>query len=92
MASAHGVTLEQLAERLEGVREDVAELRQQRRDDHHRLRSVEASVSTMLAAQKEARESESAQYRKLGSRIALAGVLLSAALVILTVVTIVAHQ
>lgn len=86
------VTLGVLAERLEGVREDVAELREQRRDDHHRLRSVEAAVKTMIDAQTAARQAESRQYRRLASAVQVGGLAMAIAMVVLTVVTIVAHS
>lgn len=92
MEESGGVTIGVLAERLEGVRQDVAELRQQRREDHHRLRGVEAAVSQMLDAQKMARDSEQRQYRRLGNRIALCGVLVTFGLLILTAVTVAVHN
>lgn len=89
---AEGVTIGVLAERLEGVRQDVAELRQQRREDHHRLRSVEAAVTQMIDAQRAARESESRQYRRMASAVQVGGLTMAVMMVILTIVTIVAHS
>ena len=87
-----GVTLEVLAERLEGVRGDVAELRQAQREDHHRLRSVESAVKAMIDAQKAARESESRQYRHMATAIQVGGLGMAVAMVVLTVVTLLAHS
>jgi len=86
-----GVTIEVLAERLKGVQEDVADLRQQRRDDHHRLRSVEAAVTAMVDAQKAARESERRQYQRLGTKIAVGGLSISLGLLVLAAVTLAIH-
>lgn len=80
-----------LVERLEGVREDVAELRQYRKEDHHRLRTLEASVKTMVDAQRAARESESRQYRRMASAIQVGGLAMAVAMVVLTIVTILSH-
>lgn len=91
VADEERVTLGVLAERLEGVREDVAELRQQRREDHHRLRNVETAVGQMIDAQKAARESESRQYRRMANAIQFGGLLMAAAMVVLAIVTALAH-
>lgn len=92
MAPLQGVTLEVLAERLEGVRQDVAELRTQRREDHHRLRNVEAAVTQMIDAQKDARAGELRQYRRLGLRVQYGGFAMALAMVVLTLVTIFIHH
>lgn len=92
MEREQGVTLGILAERLEGVREDVAELRQQRREDHHRLRNVESAVSQMIDAQRSAREAESRQYRRMASAIQMGGLAMAVAMVALTIVTVLAHS
>lgn len=91
MEPFEGVTLAVLVERLKGVSDDVAELRQQHREDHHRLRTVEGSVTRMIDAQRIARESEAEQYRKVAQAIAFGGFVMAAALVALAVVTIVIH-
>lgn len=92
MANGEGVTIGVLVERLEGVRQDVAELRREQREDHHRLRSVEAAVTQMIDAQRSARESEVRQYRRLGSAIQVGGLTMAIAMVVLTIVTIIAHN
>lgn len=91
MSADEGVTIGVLAERLKGVQEDVAELRQYRKEDHHRLRSVESAVTQMIDAQKTARQSEAHQYRRMAQSIQLGGLLISLAMVALAVVTIVLH-
>jgi len=64
-----GVTIGVLVERLEGVRQDVAELREAQREDHHRLRSVESAVKQMIDAQQVNRRGEERQYRRLEVRV-----------------------
>lgn len=92
MSSGEGVTIGVLVERLEGVRQDVAELRQQRKEDHHRLRSVEAAVSQMIDAQRSARQSEARQYRRVATAIQVGGLAMAVAMVLLTIVTILVHS
>lgn len=91
MAEPEFVTVGVLAERLEGVRDDVAELRQLQRDDHHRLRTVEAAVKGMIDAQKAARDSEARQYRRVANAIQVGGLAMAAAMVALTIVTLLLH-
>lgn len=70
---------------------DLQELRKDARDDHHRLREVEAAVLQMTTLQKEARREESSQYRRLELRvqwlslaIAFAGFVLAVAIGVAT--------
>lgn len=69
MPGPEGVTIGVLVERLEGVRKDVAELRREQREDHHRLRGVESSVKQMIDAQRDNRRGEERQYRRLELRV-----------------------
>lgn len=69
MREPEGVTIGVLVERLEGVRQDVAELREAQREDHHRLRSVESAVKQMIDAQQVNRRGEERQYRRLEVRV-----------------------
>lgn len=91
MPHQEGVTIGVLAERLEGVRKDVAELRREQREDHHRLRSVESAVTKMIDAQQAARASEVRQYRRLATAVQLGGLAIALAMMLLSIVTIVAH-
>jgi len=91
VAEATGVTIGVLVERIKAVQDDVAELRQQRKEDHHRLRNVEAAVMQFTDAQKLARESEQRQYRRLGTKIALGGLAIAVGMLILSIVTILAR-
>lgn len=54
-----------LEEKVQGVIDDVRELNGIRKEDHHRLRGVEASVSALLDVQREARKQEQHQYQRL---------------------------
>lgn len=73
---------------LSDLRADIAEIREAMRSDHHRLRSVESSVSLMIDAQKRARRAEALQYRRVELRlqwlalsVGVGGLLMSVALV-----------
>lgn len=91
MQAGEGVDVDVLVERIAGVRREVEELRAAARDDHHRLRVLEGSVKRMLDAQKAARQAESNQYRRLAAAIQMGGLLMAAAMVALTVVTVLSH-
>jgi len=45
----------------------------------------------MIDAQREARQAEQRQYRRMGNKIALGGVAVAAAMVVLSIVTILIH-
>lgn len=91
MPDARGVSIGVLVERIKAVQQDVAELRQSQREDHHRLRGVESSVRQMIDAQRAARESEASQYRRMATSIQVGGLAMAVAMVVLTVVTLLAH-
>ena len=59
-------TVEEAVRDLRGA---VADIRQAAREDHHRLRDVEAAVALILEAHKDARRAEETQYRRLEMRI-----------------------
>ena len=77
-----------LVQRVSDLADDVAELREIRKEDHHRLRSVEGAVKGMVDAQRSAREGEARQYQKLGARIAIVGLLLTACIVAISCVSL----
>lgn len=54
---------------IRDLREDLADIRQAAREDHHRLRDVEATVALLIDTHKQARRAEEAQYRRLELRI-----------------------
>jgi hypothetical protein len=81
-------TIEQI---LRDYGNDLQELRKDARDDHHRLRTVEAAVLQMTTMQTAAREAEAAQYKRLELRvqwlslaIAFAGFVLAVAIGVAT--------
>ena len=59
-------TIEQV---LKDVRDDVHDLREEQKGDHHRLRAVEASTALLVSAQKETRERRDYQIRRLAVRV-----------------------
>ena len=72
---------------MEGVRDDVHELRQARRDDAVRISAVERAVQRMGDFQQAARRAEERQYRRVANAVALGGLAMAAAMVILALVT-----
>lgn len=81
-----------LAERIEGVRRDVAELAHEQQQHRTRLHNVEGFVAASLEVQRQHRRQEDRQYRRLGNAIALAGLAVAAAMLVLSVVTILLHN
>lgn len=59
-------TIEQV---LRDVRDDVHDLRDVRKEDHHRLREVEAATSKLVQAHKETQDRRDYQLRRLGVKI-----------------------
>jgi hypothetical protein len=59
-------TIEQV---LRDVRDDVHELREQRKEDHHRLRAVEAGQLLLIEEQKRTREHRDYQLRRLAIKL-----------------------
>jgi hypothetical protein len=73
-------------QRVTDLADDVTELRDTRKEDHHRLRSVEATVNLLLDAQQDARRAEARQYQRLELRIGVLTVVLAAAAVVVPIV------
>lgn len=78
---------------ISDLRSDIKEIREAMRADHHRLRDVEAAVSLMLDAQKQARRAEATQYRRVELRlqwlalaVGIGGLMMSTALVVAALV------
>lgn len=89
--ASEAITLGVLAERLEGVRVDVQELRAHQREGDRRTRAVERAVQTMVDAQATARELEARQYRRIANAIQLGALLMAAAMVALSIITLNYH-
>jgi hypothetical protein len=76
---------------LHEVRHDVAEIRQEQERSRDRLHRLEGVSASFLSWQKDAREKEDAQYRRLGNIIGLGGLLMSCGLVALAIITLITH-
>lgn len=74
------------------MQQDLVELRDQRREDHHRLRSAEGAVALMVEAQKEARRGEAVQYRRLEIKLQWLALAVTFAGVLVTAVTVFVHH
>jgi len=59
-------TIEQV---LRDIREDVHELHEEQRRDHHRLRAVEGSVALLVDEQAKARDRRDYEMRRLGIKV-----------------------
>lgn len=77
---------------IRDIREDIADVRTAARDDHHRLRDVEAAVALMLEAHKEARRAEDKQYRRLELRIQVLTAIVGLAAVVSPLSVLLAHH
>jgi len=86
-----GVSIEVVAERVRGLRTDLDELRQAHREDHHRLRTLEASVQKLVDVAAAQREEARDNAAKIANAIQLGGLIMAVALVALSVVTVVLH-
>ena len=78
-------------QRVTDLAEDVAEMRAIRKDDHHRLRSVEAAVQGMIDAQKAARDAESRQYQRMARSIQFGGIAMAVGMFTLSLITLIVH-
>lgn len=71
-----------LEERVQGVREDLADLTAEMGRTRTRLHNLEGITARFVANQEENRRQEEAQYRRLGGRVQVVGLLLTAAAVL----------
>jgi hypothetical protein len=67
---------------LQEIRGDVHDLKIESERTRNRLHNLEGITSAFVNAQKENRRQEDTQYRRLGTRIGIAGVLLTVAVVL----------
>ena len=91
MEERRGVSIGVLAERVRGLRADLEEVRQAHREDHHRLRTLEASVQKLVDVAAAQREEARDNAAHIANAIQLGGLIMAIALVALSVVTIVIH-
>ena len=69
MHDREGVSVEVLAERIEGVRRDVNELAEETKRNRTRLHNLEGFAAAYLDQQRENRRGEERQYRRLEMRL-----------------------
>lgn len=86
-----GERIATLEEAVRGLREDVQAVSAQIDRSRTRLHNLEGFAQAYLDIQKTNRRQEDNQYRRMGNRIALAGVVMAAAMVVLTIVTVLSH-
>jgi hypothetical protein len=86
-----GERIATLEEAVRGLREDVQEVSAQMDRSRTRLHNLEGFAQAYLDMQKTNRRQEDNQYRRMGNRIALGGLAMALAMVVLTIVTIVLH-
>jgi hypothetical protein len=86
-----GERIATLEEAVRGLREDVQTLSAQIDRSRTRLHNLEGFAQAYLDTQKVNRRQEDNQYRRMGNRIALGGLVMAAAMVMLTVVTLLSH-
>lgn len=70
---------------------DIVSLSAQIERSRTRLHNLEGFAQGVLDIQRENRRQEERQYRRIGNAIALGGLAMAAALVVLTAVTIIIH-
>jgi uncharacterized coiled-coil DUF342 family protein len=80
--------LARLEEQIRGVREDITELVQEANKARTRLHQLEGLTASFVDIQKENRRRESEQYQRLGVRIQIAGLLLTAAAILSPILVI----
>lgn len=80
-----------LEAKLDNVKADIQELEAEMNRTRGRLHNLEGLAQATIDVQKAHRRSEQKQYQRMGTMIALAGVFMSAAMVALTIVTLIYH-
>ena len=79
-------------EAIRGLREDVHELRDDHKDDHHRLRTLEAAVKKLVDASNDARRSEQNSMRRVEIRIQWLTASVALATVVVSILLAVIHH
>ena len=80
-----------LVQRVSDLADDLHELREIRKEDHHRLRNVESAVKGMVDAQKLARDAEDRQYRRVANALQWGGFAVGLGLFALALITLLVH-
>jgi hypothetical protein len=77
-----GVSIEVLAERLEGLRADVAELAAEQQRNRTRLHNLEGFAAAAIDTQRQNRRSEDRQYKRLETRLQVLTIVIAIAAVV----------
>lgn len=86
MGEARGVSNAVLAERIKGVREDVAEIMLELGRARTRLHNLEGIAQAFVDAQNQARQREERQYRRLELRLQGLAVVLGLATIVVPII------
>jgi hypothetical protein len=86
-----GERIATLEEAVRGLREDVQSMSTQLDRSRTRLHNLEGFAQAYLDTQKVNRRQEDRQYRRMATAIQFGGLIMAAAMVLLTVVTLMIH-
>lgn len=87
MPDSEGAHIARLEERVQGVREDVAELVAEVQRHRKRLHDLEGIAQAYMDTQKVHRQREAQQYRRLGIQIQVLTVVVALAAIVAPIVT-----
>lgn len=76
---------------VQELRQDVHEVSSQVERSRTRLHNLEGFAQAYLDVQRENRRQEDRQYRRLSQAIQFGGLIMAVAMVVLTIVTLLAH-
>lgn len=79
-------------EAIRGLRGDVQELRGEHKEDHHRLRGLEATVAHLIDSEQDARRAAQAQLRRVEIRLQQLALAVAFAAVLVSVVLAIIHH
>lgn len=76
---------------MDDLKVDVNAIAEEERRTRKRLHDLEGFASAYLDIQKNARRQEDRQYRRVANAVAIGGLAMAVAMVVLTIVTILYH-
>lgn len=91
MGNGEGVTNDVLAERIEGVRREMADIAAEQQRARTRLHNLEGFAAAYLDTQRANRRSEDRQYRRLEIRLQVLTVAIAIAAVVVPIVVAIVH-
>lgn len=91
MHGSQGVSNEVLAERIEGIKQDVSDLADETKRNRTRLHNLEGFAAAYLDTQRANRRAEDRQYRRLELRLQVLTVVIAVAAVIVPIVVAYLH-